>query len=98
MNNKNVVSEQIKVTEEELELLNRISDEFNAIVFRFGNLDIEQKFIDERQEELLTERAKLDSEFENLRKKENEAAQKLNEKYGIGAIDQKTGIFQPSMK
>lgn len=76
-----------KLTEEELNEIKNLSNEFNQV---FTNLGIVQSQIAELE-------ARRDGVYEilgNLRDTESQLFQKLKEKYGEGVVDLKTGEFK----
>ena len=82
------MSKQIKLTEDELKLINKIKNTRELLLKEFGKISIL-----EIQTENRKEAAKL--EFENLENTQIEFAKQLEEKYGKGTIDIESGIFIP---
>ena len=75
-----------------VDLRKRMSDK----VLQFGELEVEMQLTIQRKEMLESEKVKLISDFEILQKEEKDTADKLNEKYGQGALNIDTGEFIPA--
>jgi hypothetical protein len=80
------MSKSIKLSKEELEILKGYQQQQNQITFELGNVDI-QKAILEGQRSVVLE------ELANLQEKSNKSAKELQDKYGQGNIDLKSGEF-----
>ena len=79
---------KIKLSEDEIKLLNGIKNTREMLLKEFGKISIL-----EIQTENRKEAAKL--EFENLDNTQTNFAKQLEEKYGKGTIDIESGIFIP---
>lgn len=81
--------ENTKLTVEEIEKLQEIQQQNQALALELGNLEITKIQIENRYDELV--------EFHSqLKTKENEFGKILSEKYGNGTIDLEKGEFIPS--
>jgi len=81
--------ENTKLTQEELEQLQEIQQQNQALALEFGNLELTKIQIENRYDELV--------EFHTqLKDKEKEIGKELSEKYGNGTIDLEKGEFIPS--
>ena len=87
---------EIKFTEEELKSIQEISQKSNDITNRFGQLAIAKINLDKQNESVETEEFKLHEELEALRTEEQEALNKITEKYGPGQLDPQSGVFTPT--
>lgn len=79
---------KVKLTEDEINLLNGIKSTREMLLKEFGKISIL-----EIQTENRKKAAKL--KFENLENTQIEFAKQLEEKYGKGTIDIESGIFIP---
>lgn len=78
-----------KLTQEELDKLQELSNKNNALVQELGTISLAEINLEDRKvkaEEFLTE----------LRESEKELVKDLEDKYGIGSIDLKEGEFIPA--
>jgi hypothetical protein len=78
-----------KLTQEELDKLQELSNKNNALVQELGTISLAEINLEDRKvkaEEFLTE----------LRESEKELVKELEDKYGIGSIDLKEGEFIPA--
>jgi len=81
--------EQIKLSQEEIEVLTKLQDTQNNIISTLGQLEYNIQLL-ELQKEGLTE------QIEELKKTELKIGQDLTKKYGNGSIDLDTGLFTKS--
>jgi hypothetical protein len=80
------MSEKIKLTKEELDLLKSYQEKQTQFTFELGNVDIQKAFLEGQRSTIL-------ENFANLQEESNKTAKSLQEKYGEGDIDLKTGEF-----
>ena len=92
------MAELIKFTDEELQLLKSLQDEFNNTILQFGQLSVEELNLQNAMQRLGETRHKLEESYKELLKKEKGIAEQLNTKYGPGVLEPKTGIFTPAPK
>ena len=78
--------ENIKLSEEELKTLRDYQQTQNQITFDLGNVDIQRAILEGQRSSILDELA-------NLQEKSNKTAKELQDKYGEGNINLKTGEF-----
>lgn len=78
--------ENIKLSNEELEVLKDYQQKQNHITFNLGNVDIQKAILEGQRSQILENLA-------NLQEKSNKTAKELQEKYGDGNIDLETGEF-----
>ena len=81
--------EEIKLSQEEIEVLTKLQDTQNNIISTLGQLEYNIQLL-ELQKEGLTE------QIEELKKTELKIGQDLTKKYGNGSIDLDTGLFTKS--
>ena len=75
-----------KLTDEELQSLQQIQSNNQAIVREFGQIALAELDLDKRREN-------AETFLENLRKAEADTAKALEDKYGRGNINMETGEF-----
>lgn len=78
--------ENKKLTQEELQQVLDIQNKYQATVEELGNIELQKLALEKRRqtaEQFLT----------NLQQEEKEVAESIQEKYGRGNIDLKTGEF-----
>jgi|TARA_Y100000004_G_C8727317_1_gene332743 hypothetical protein len=80
------MSEKIKLSKEELEVLRGYQQEQNQITFNLGNVDIQKALLEGQRGGLLEDLA-------TLQEKSNKTAKELQDKYGEGNINLETGEF-----
>jgi len=81
--------ENTKLTQEELQQLQEIQQQNQALALELGNLELTKIQIENRYDELV--------EFHTqLKDKEKEIGKELSEKYGNGTIDLEKGEFIPA--
>lgn len=75
-----------KLTEQEISQLQTLQQEQDQLITNFGQLEYQVQLLEIQKEKLI-------EQLENSKVKENEVANKLNEKYGDGVINIKEGTF-----
>ena len=89
------MSQEIKLTQEELDNIKKIQADNNAIIFDLGQIELELRLSEERIESLKEHREKTINRFKSLRDTETELIEQLNKKYGAGQVDLESGVFIP---
>ena len=84
-----------KLDKEHLEALQQLRNSFAENANNLGAISLEQIAINRRLEFLNAQQDKLYSEFEELRKQEQELLEKMRERYGDGQINLAEGTFTP---
>ena len=81
-----VQDEKIKLSPEELDELQRISNGVNEITTSLGKIEIDKLFLENNRNTLL-------SSLDELYQSQDAFGKKLAEKYGDGTIDMASGEF-----
>jgi len=81
--------ENTKLTQEEVQSLQELQQQRQAVALEFGTLELTQIELDNRREE-------LENFYSELKNKEQEIGKELSDKYGNGSIDLENGEFIPS--
>jgi predicted nucleic acid-binding Zn-ribbon protein len=90
------MADQIKFTEEEMNKIKEVQKEYQQKTAMFGQLSF-QKFQLERQVETAAgAETALKKEIIDLEQQERALVKELNDKYGAGTLDPKTGEFKPA--
>jgi hypothetical protein len=84
-----------KLDKEHLDVLQQLRNSFAENANNLGAISLEQIAINRRLEFLNAQQDKLYSEFEELRKQEQELLEKMRERYGDGQINLAEGTFTP---
>ena len=87
---------EIKFTEEELKSLNDLNQGYTTTQQQFGQLKVQRILLTQQLEALDETEIRLETEYSELQKSEQQLVQSLNEKYGPGQLDPKTGVFTPT--
>jgi hypothetical protein len=82
-----------KLDKEHLDALQQLRNSFAENANNLGAISLEQIAINRRLDFLNVEQDKLYSEFESLRKQEQELLEKMRERYGDGQINLAEGTF-----
>lgn len=83
------IKQPSKLTQQEIDSLNKLQQSNQQITFQFGQLSLEKLRLEE-QERILK------NSIENLKKEELKLAQELTNKYGKGSVNTETGEFTPA--
>ncbi len=78
------MSKTIKLSKEELEVLQGYQKQQNNITFNLGNVDIQKAILEGQRSQILDNLA-------DLQEKSNKTAKELQKKYGEGNINLETG-------
>lgn len=82
------MAEVIKFSEDELENIRSVQVEYQQLIYRLGQLEIEKKIVDKKSEELNTI-------YSDILSRETDLVTSLNTKYGQGTLDLESGTFTP---
>ena len=86
---------EIKFTEEELKSLSDLSKKYQDIQVLLGQVSVQKLVNNQRAEQIEESEVQLQSDYAENQQKERDLVKVLNEKYGPGALDPKTGVFTP---
>ena len=91
------MSEPIKMSDSELAEVKLLQEKFQRKTFDMGLLYLEKMQLDEFIKNLANKEQSLQTDWESLKKLENELIDKLIKKYGEGALDLNRGVFVPDV-
>ncbi len=91
-----MADKEIKFTEEELQSLKDIQQEYLDIQQAFGSIAIQKINLQQQIDGLAKKEEEFAEKYKNNQSKEVEVGKELNEKYGAGNLDPETGIFTPN--
>jgi hypothetical protein len=80
------MSDKIKLSKEELEVLKSYQQRQNQITFNLGNVDIQKAILEGQRSAILDNLADLQEES-------NKTAKEMQKKYGEGNVNLETGEF-----
>ena len=88
------MSEVIKMTQEDIDRLKQLQEEYNKKTFEFGRLyqakiEIDNQLIEWEEQNLI-----LTNEYKKLQENETKLAKDLEQKYGQGKVNLETGEFK----
>ena len=87
---------QQKFSEEELKTLKEIQDEYLKIQSQFGQLSIARIRLESQINSFDELEKNLNTDYENLTKKEKDFLDETTKKYGEGSLNPETGEFTPN--
>jgi len=90
------MSEQIKLTEEEMKRFTDLQAEFHRSILAMGQMQLRGYMIDEEIQKLKSDETKLKDEHLELQKQEEALINEIQTKYGEGSLNPKTGVFTPT--
>jgi hypothetical protein len=90
------MAEQIKFTNDEIELLKKLQEDYLNVQNKFGQITITEFNLNNQFQELAKIKEETSKSFEEIQQRERELVDKLTEKYGQGTLDPKSGVFTPS--
>ena len=80
------MSEQIKLSQEEVQTLNQLQSDQQTLVNSFGEVEMQIQLAEIKKDSLV-------EALTSLKNKEVEVGKMLQDKYGNGTIDLESGIF-----
>ena len=89
-------SSEIKFSDEEIKSLNDLNQSYQTKQSQFGQLKVQRILLTKQLEALDETEIRLETEYSEIQKSEQELVSKLNEKYGPGQLDPNTGVFTPT--
>ena len=92
------MSEEVKFTKEEIDRIDDFQVKYSQIRDDFGGICLSKINLRNRIDELDKFEDKLSTDFRKIQNDENKFIDELNEKYGEGSLDPKTGVFTPIEK
>ena len=85
-----------KFTEDELKGIQELQQKYAATTDAFGRLRVQRLIMNQQLDQLEDAEAKLENDYVDLQKSEQELVTTLNDKYGAGSLDINTGEFTPN--
>ena len=89
-------SKEVKFTEEELNGLKQIQQDYLECQTAFGQVAIQKIALQQQIDTLAKSEEEYAKKYQETQAKEREVATELNEKYGSGNLDPQTGVFTPN--
>ena len=86
----------IKFTEEELDNIKTIQEEYSTVGIQLVQLKLARKSSEEYIAALQQEEDRIAEQINSINEREKELTESLNDKYGIGSLDMTTGEFTPN--
>jgi exonuclease VII small subunit len=83
----------IKITDEELQKIKKIADDYRNTVLQFGELHLERIELQKVVESMDSRQAQLENSIVELKKLEQITINSILEKYGEGSLNIKDGTF-----
>lgn len=80
------MSEQIKLSEEEITQIKTLQNNQQSLIGQFGQLEYQLQLIELQKDKLV-------EAMTTLQQEEVKIGQELNEKYGNGTVDLESGMF-----
>ena len=89
------MSEVKKLTEEELQQIKDMQQQYNKFVFELGSIEAQLQNILATKEMIETEKSNVLEDIKKLGEREKELVNGLQAKYGVGNIDIESGEITP---
>lgn len=83
------MADSIKFNDEELKEITDLQNLYNTVVYQAGRFYLERLSLEEKENQ-------VKSNFEEIRRQEQEIISKLTTQYGQGSINLETGEFTPA--
>ena len=89
------MSENKKLTTEELQSITEMQQQYNKFVFELGSIEAQLQNLLATKELVETEKANVLEDIKKLGEREKELVNGLQAKYGVGNIDIESGEITP---
>lgn len=89
------MSNQIKITEEELAQVRDLRDRIRTNVETIGRLNVQRHFAQLELDHIQSELGQTYVITEDLSAEESRVVKEISQKYGDGSLDFETGIYTP---
>tara|TARA_R110000787_G_scaffold190104_1_gene301600 strand:- start:649 stop:909 length:261 start_codon:yes stop_codon:yes gene_type:complete len=86
----------MKITDEEMQSIKAIQDEYTQIGVQLVQLKLAKKSSEDYLKKLNDNEESLSNSVQEINEREKGLADNLNEKYGVGSLDMSTGEFTPN--
>ena len=90
------MADQIKFTEEEMDKIKEVQQEYQQKTAVFGQLSYQIFQLERQLETAAGAEVALKKEIIDLEQQERALVKELNDKYGAGTLDPQTGEFKPA--
>ena len=91
-----MADKEIKFTDEELQSLKQIQQDYLECQNAFGQIAIQKIALQQQIDRLAKSEEEYSKKYSDTQAKEQEVAKELNDKYGAGNLDPETGVFTPN--
>ncbi len=89
------MSENKKLTQEEIDSIKTLQVQYNKVIFELGSIESQLVLIKKQTEVLETEKTKVVSDIDKIGESEKTLIDSLQIKYGAGNINIETGEITP---
>ena len=93
---KVVESAEMKFTDEELQSLQDLQNNYQEKQAQLGQLAVQRILLEQQSDALSVRQEEIEQEYQGVQEQERDIVAKLNEKYGPGQLDPQTGVFTPA--
>ena len=93
---KVVESAEMKFTEDELQSLQDLQNNYQEKQAQLGQLAVQKILLEQQSDALSIRQEEVQQEYQDVQQQERDVVAKLNEKYGPGQLDPQTGVFTPA--
>ena len=90
------MSEKVKFSDEELKDLEQLQNDYSQKQVELGQVHVQRLLLNQQIEELHNKQSALEQEYIQIRGREKQLVDALNQKYGPGQLDPETGVFTPA--
>jgi hypothetical protein len=92
------MSDVIKFTEQEMQAIAQLQNDYQQHIFSLGQIDLEKTDLEQQLQELLAKRTEIFNNWKKTQQDENNLLSTLSQKYGDGSLSLKDGTFKPLAK
>ena len=92
------MAEDIKFTEDEMTSLKQLQEDYTTKQEQLGQISVQRILLNQQIDSLEQRQEQIEKEYVEVQQREQSLVKTLNDKYGQGQLDPKTGIFTPAPK
>lgn len=92
------MNQSIKIKDSELAQVKELQSKYNEVIFKLGNLKVEQMELDKLVANFVERNKSLTEEYSNLQQREKQLIDEIVKAYGEGSLNLADGTFTPAAK
>ena len=92
------MSDVIKFTEQEMQSIAKLQNDYQQNIFVLGQIELEKTDLEQQLKDLSLRRNEVFENWKKIQQEEDNLLNTLSQKYGDGSLNLKDGTFKPNPK